>query len=323
MTIESQHFTVAVVDDDASIRRLVGALLAREGYQVIEASTAAEARSKLLEFPWDLVILDRRLPDEDGVALARQIKANPALRGRYVIMLTGDTEAAEKIHGFDLGADDYVTKPFNPLELLARLRAARRIVDLQKELIVSNRRLELLSITDGLTQLYNHRHFQEEFSRLFDEASRYQRPLSLALLDIDFFKKVNDTYGHAAGDVVLKEVASLFLSSIRASDLAARYGGEEFAVLMPETTLEAAEAFAETIRRSIEVQPIETEEAQIPITLSIGVSSYPHTHFRHQREMIEAADRALYRAKRGGRNRVRIERRADFRRRTDPVFPAT
>jgi two-component system, cell cycle response regulator len=321
MTIESQQFTVAVVDDDASIRRLVGALLAREGYQVIEASTAAEARSKLLEFPWDLVILDRRLPDEDGVTLCRQIKANPALRGRYVIMLTGDTEAAEKIHGFDLGADDYVTKPFNHLELLARLRAARRIVDLQKELIVSNRRLELLSITDGLTQLYNHRHFQEEFSRMFDEANRYQRPLSLALLDIDFFKKVNDTYGHAAGDIVLREVASLFISSIRAADLAARYGGEEFAVLMPETTLQAAEAFAETIRRSVEAQPIETEEAQIPVTLSIGVSSFPHTHFRHQREMIEAADRALYRAKRGGRNRVRAERRSDFRRRTNPVHP--
>src|SRR5262249_35358590 len=158
-------FRVVVVDDDKSIRKLVSLYLTRAGYEVIEYSNGKQARSELIRRPWDLAILDRRLPDMDGVVLCHQIKANPELRSRYVIMLTGEDEAEDKILGFDLGADDYITKPFQPAELLARIRAAKRIIDLQKELLESNRRLELLSITDGLTRLHNHRHFQDELAR--------------------------------------------------------------------------------------------------------------------------------------------------------------
>jgi diguanylate cyclase (GGDEF)-like protein len=311
----SAPFTVAVVDDDDSIRRLIHHMLKESGWNVIEAASSAEATDKLNTNPWDLAILDRKLPDEDGVELCRRLKSDPAFRNRYIVMLTGESEQDDKVKGLDQGADDYITKPFQPKEFMARLRAGKRIVDLQKELLASNRRLELLSITDGLTQLYNHRYFQDEFSRKFTEAARYERPLSLALIDIDFFKKVNDTYGHAAGDQVLKEVSSSYVSSIRSSDLAARYGGEEFAVMMPETSLDDAVQFAEKIRATIEASPIQTEAGEIPVTVSIGVSSIPHTKMRSPREMIETADKALYRAKRGGRNQVQAERRVDLHRR--------
>lgn len=302
-------FTIAIVDDDPSIRRLISLVVKRNGFKVVEATTAAEARSVLVQQPWDIAVLDRRLPDDDGMELCRELKANSAFRARFVLMLTGEDDEEDKIAGLDLGADDYMTKPFQPRELAARIRSAKRIVDLQKELIASNERLALLSITDGLTRLYNHRHFQEELSRTFEEALRYTRPVSLALLDIDFFKKINDTYGHGAGDEVLRGVSAMFSSNIRSADLAARYGGEEFAVLMPETELDDAVQFAENIRKHLESGPIDTSAGPVPVTLSIGVASFPHTQVQTPRQLVECADRALYRAKRGGRNQVKAERR--------------
>src|SRR5947199_2898344 len=184
----------------------------------------------------------------DGVQLCQELKSNPEFKSRYVIMLTGEDDQEDKVRGLDLGADDYVTKPFQYPELLARIRAGKRIVDLQKELMETNKRLELLSITDGLTKLYNHRHFQDELARAFEESQRYQRPLSLAIVDLDFFKKINDTHGHAVGDEVLKAVSRIFQESIRSTDLAARYGGEEFPGRLPETESHAAPPIPPKIR---------------------------------------------------------------------------
>jgi two-component system cell cycle response regulator len=304
-------FTIAIVDDDAAIRRLVRLFLTRAGYDTIECTTGAEAREALNSQPWDLVILDRRLPDLDGVVLAHELKSNPEMRIRYIIMLTGEDEQEDKVEGLELGADDYITKPFQYPELLARIRAGKRIVDLQKELTETNKRLELLSITDGLTKLHNHRYFQDELARAFEESQRYQRPLSLAMIDIDFFKKINDTYGHAVGDDVLKYAARLYRTSVRSTDLVARYGGEEFAVMMPETALDDAIAFAEKIRTMVEQSPMETQAGNVPVTISIGVASVPHTRIHSAKELIIAADKALYRAKRSGRNQVQAERRRD------------
>ena len=304
-------FTVAVVDDDNAIRRLVRLFLSRAGYGVLECTTGQEAREALPDGKWDLAILDRRLPDMDGVMLCQEIKANPAFRTCYVIMLTGEDEQEDKIEGLELGADDYITKPFQYPELLARIRAGKRIVDLQNELVESNRRLELLSITDGLTKLHNHRHFQDELARAFEESARYERPLSLAMIDIDYFKKVNDTYGHAVGDEILKTVARLYHDSVRATDLVARYGGEEFAVMMPETGLEDAITFAEKIRSLIESTEIDTQAGPLKITVSLGVASVPHSKIATAKDLIIAADKALYRAKRNGRNQVQAEKRRD------------
>lgn len=304
-------FTIAIVDDDAAIRRLVRLFLRRAGYETLEYTTGDEAREALQRESWDLAILDRRLPDMDGVVLAHELKSSAAHRARYIIMLTGEDEQEDKIEGLELGADDYITKPFQSPELLARIRAGKRIVDLQKELMEKNRRLELLSITDGLTKLHNHRYLQDELARAFEESQRYQRPLSLAMIDLDFFKKVNDTYGHAAGDDVLKRAAELFRSSVRSTDLVGRYGGEEFAVMMPETTLQDGMSFAEKIRHLIETTPLDTQAGPLNATVSIGVASVPHSRIHSAKELIVAADRALYRAKKSGRNQVQAEKRRD------------
>jgi diguanylate cyclase (GGDEF)-like protein len=309
-------FTIAIVDDDAAIRRLVRLFLRRAGFETIECTTGAEAREALTTQPWDLAILDRKLPDADGALLCQELKAMPELRSRYIIMLTGEADQEDKVEGLELGADDYITKPFQYPELLARIRAGKRIVDLQKELLETNKRLELLSITDGLTKLHNHRHFQDELARAFEESQRYDRPLSLAMIDIDFFKKINDTWGHAVGDEVLKAVAALFRDSVRSTDLVARYGGEEFAVMMPETELDDGITFAEKIRTLIESTDIKTQSGVIKATVSIGVASVPHSRIHTSKELIVAADRALYRAKKAGRNQVQAEKRRDLKRQT-------
>jgi two-component system cell cycle response regulator len=306
---DPQSFKIAVVDDDPAIRRLVRLFLKRSGYDIVEFATGTEAREQLATIPWDLAILDRRLPDMDGVMLAQELKSNPEFKTRFVIMLTGEDEQEDKVQGLDLGADDYVTKPFQYPELLARIRAGKRIVDLQKELLETNKRLERLSITDGLTNLYNHRFFQDELARAFEESARYLRPLSLAIVDLDFFKKVNDSYGHAIGDEVLKAVSKLFQESIRSTDLAARYGGEEFAMMMPETELDDGVKFAEKIRKLVEGTPVVTPAGPISVTVSIGVSTAPHPKIHAAKELVVAADKALYRAKRNGRNQVQADAR--------------
>ena len=308
---DARPFTIAIVDDDDAIRRLVRLFLSRAGYETFECTTGEEARAALTSRPWDLAILDRRLPDLDGAVLCHDLKAIPEFRTRYIIMLTGEDEQEDKVQGLELGADDYITKPFQYPELLARIRAGKRIVDLQKELLETNKRLELLSITDGLTKLYNHRYFQDELLRAFEESHRYQRPLSLAIIDLDFFKKINDTYGHAVGDEVLKCVSKLFRDSVRSSDLAARYGGEEFAVMMPETQLEDAITFSEKIRLLIEETQMPTQAGPLPVTVSIGVAAVPHSRIRSAKELVVQADKALYRAKKNGRNQVQAEKRRD------------
>jgi two-component system, cell cycle response regulator len=298
-------FTVAIVDDDAAIRRLVRLFLKRAGYEVVEYTTGEEARAALAREHWDLVILDRKLPDMDGVVLAQELRTRSDFRTRYIIMLTGEAEQEDKVQGLELGADDYITKPFQYPELLARIRAGKRIVDLQKELLETNKRLELLSITDGLTKLHNHRYFQDELARAFEESQRYQRPLSLAMIDIDFFKKFNDTYGHAVGDDVLKQAADLYRHSVRSTDLVARYGGEEFAVILPQTDHEGAALLAERMREAVEGLQIPRVSGggSLGVTASFGVASVPDTAADRD-SLMAAADAALYRAKRGGKNRV-------------------
>ncbi len=318
--MHNKPFRVVIVDDDAAIRRLVNLYLTRDGYNVVEFTAGEEAKAQLGQIAWDLAILDRRLPDMDGLLLCQHLKSDPDLRNRYVIMLTGDDESADKVLGLDRGADDYITKPFQPPELRARIRAAKRIIDLQKELMESNRRLEQLSITDGLTKLHNHRHFQDELGRAFEESERYGRPLSLVIADLDFFKKVNDDYGHAVGDEVLKAVSAILQQSTRATDLAARYGGEEFALMLPETNLADAMAFAEKLREIIETTPVETQAGPLHVTISLGVATVPHSRIHSAKELIVAADKALYRAKKNGRNQAQAERRRDgLARETRPV----
>lgn len=311
---------IALLEDDPSLAKLIELALSQKGYQVATASSLAEARATF-GVSWDLLICDRRLPDGDGLEICEEVKEQSGARFRYVIVLSGDDDEVSKLQGFDRGADDYVAKPFSLAELIARVRAGIRIVELQKALVASNRRLERLSRTDELTSLANRRHFQEEFCRAYEHAERYSRPLSLAVIDVDHFKSINDEHGHETGDLVLERVAEALRQNVRASDFVARIGGEEFAMILPETQLHEAVVVSEKIRRAIS----SPHSGDIPrTTVSVGVSSIPHSHFTSRREMLRSSDLALYRAKDRGRDRVEIERRAYPNRpnATPPLRPA-
>lgn len=286
---------IILVEDDANLSLMLSRQLERAGYHVRAAATIATAR-ELVNGPWDLVILDRTLPDGDGVDLCRELRvADPHA---YIVMLTSHNSDASKLEGFACGADDYITKPAQIEELLARIRAGLRIVELQKQLVE-------LSQTDPLTSLRNRRAFDERLKDAFEQARRYERPLSLAIVDVDHFKSINDSYGHDAGDAVLRGVAALIAGGTRQVDFAARVGGEEFAILLPETALFEALQFGEKLRSSIACSPVEGHD----VTVSIGIANFPHSIVPGTNELFRAADQALYRAKINGRNRVEIERR--------------
>jgi diguanylate cyclase (GGDEF)-like protein len=313
MTIDSIEETpsatsILLVEDDPNVMAMLRRSLERSGYSVSCAGDLATART-LLERSDDcgLVILDRRLPDGDGASLCATIRQ---LRPHsYILMVTGEATPEAKIEGFESGVDDYVTKPFQMEELLARIRAGMRIVELQKGLVASSRRYEALSLTDSLTSLRNRRAFDEELASRFEQARRYGRPLSLAIIDLDHFKSINDQFGHSAGDGVLRGIAQILDHGTRASDFVARIGGEEFAVLLPETSLFEALHFADKIRTTIMGSTIQTEAAVHKVTVSIGLANVPHSIVATSKLLFDAADRALYRAKNRGRNRIESERR--------------
>ena len=209
------------------------------------------------------------------------------------------------MRGFDAGADEYIGKPVDAGELAARLRAIRRTVAGQKTLLARLFILEQLSAVDALTQVYNYRFFDTEIRRHFDLAVRHHRAMALAMIDLDNFKKVNDTFGHRIGDHVLTEISTMITQGIRSSDILARYGGEEFAIILPETTLEEAFMLSERLRVSIAANQLEMSNGPARMTVSIGVAAVPSPQIDAPAQLVEAADRALYLAKSEGRNCVR------------------
>lgn len=313
----SEPFSILFVEDDVSIARLVSSLLLDQGYRVEVAGTLADARHLLADEPFDLILLDRMLPDGDGLDLVRELKSDTSALSRYILVLSSVDSREAKVEGFDNGADDYVTKPFAHEELFARVRSGLRIVELQKALIAGNRRLERISTTDAITGVRNRRWFDEELERSFAHATRYDRPLSLAILDIDYFKTVNDTYGHLTGDSALREVSDRISRTLRKSDSIARVGGEEFALLLPETSLFEGLQFGEKIRSVVNEGPFAIDGESIAVTISVGIASIPHSRLTRATQLMMYADKALYRAKNRGRDRVELERR------TEPWRPTT
>ena len=284
---------------------------------VIACSTGAEGLDVLERKRWEICLLDRGLPDFDGIEICRRIKADARFDTRRVIMVSGYDSLDARLEALNLGADDYITKPFHPAEVLARVNASRRAVEMQQQLLEMAQQLEELSEHDHMTGIFNRRRFTTALDRAFEHSNRYGRPLSVALIDIDGFKRINDSYGHPAGDAVLVEVARRFSGTVRATDFLARYGGDEFVVLLPETQLHDALSFGEKLRSVVVATPVPVADgAPLPVTISVGTASLAHTQFNSTAEMIAAADQALYRAKRNGRNRVEGERRRAPRART-------
>lgn len=298
--------TILVIDDSKLIVHVANKMLSKSGHTVLLAEDGETGLELANSQKPDLILLDLILPGIDGYQVCQKIKSNDHTKDIPVIMLTSKAEHADKVKGLKLGASDYVTKPFDEGELIARVQTHLRIKELYESLQEKNRLLLEMANRDGLTGLYNHRYFQETLSKDFPKAVRYKEDISYLMFDIDHFKKFNDTYGHQTGDVVLKTLGSLIVKLLRDSDLAARYGGEEFAVILYHTIKEDAFIIAERIRKTVEEYEFRSENLVLQVTISIGVASNDHPDVQDAKTLIECADKALYKAKEEGRNRVVI-----------------
>jgi len=299
---------ILVIDDSESVRKKIKSIL-RQANLVefcFEARSGLDGIKMLMDKKVDLVICDVVMPEFDGFKFLISKSTRPEFIEIPVIMLTSDKDVGKKIKGFEQGASDYLTKPFDDGELLARVKAHLKIKHLQDELKEKNAQLQELSGTDDLTKLANRRRFMEQFTNEFARAKRYGSELSFLILDLDFFKQVNDSYGHLAGDSVLIQVGNVMKESVRTSDLVARYGGEEFTLLLPETGSQGCRVYAERIRNRIETSEFDAAGKQIHITVSGGIASYLETSANSVDELLRKADGALYSAKKNGRNRIEI-----------------
>jgi diguanylate cyclase (GGDEF)-like protein len=302
---------ILVVDDHPDNVEIINARLSSRGFAIETASNGEEALRMVHENPPHLILLDVMMPLLDGYEVSRRIKRDRELPYIPIILVTARDSTQDKVEGLDAGADDYLTKPVNFPELEARVRSMLRIKRLQDELDQKNRELELankrlrkLSITDGLTDLFNHRHIHELLHEEFERTRRSGEPLAVAMLDLDRFKQVNDTYGHPTGDVILYETARILRETAREIDMVGRYGGEEFVVILPGTDEEAAEQFAERVRVAVAEHQFRDEANEVRMTISGGVSSFPGVGIEHPDVLVKRADEALYAAKESGRNRV-------------------
>lgn len=301
--------TILVADDEPVNRTLLERLLEREGYHVLAARNGSEAVEQTQIALPDLVLLDVMMPEMDGLDACRLIKENETTRDIPIIFLSARDETEMKVSGLSLGADDYISKPFEAEELIARVHVAIRLKRERDQLRMSAEEASMRAeqaqaraMTDALTGLLNRYGLQHTLAREHAEARRYQRQLSCVLIDLDNFKTINDTYGHPIGDLTLQQVAGILREAVRASDTVFRYGGEEFLVLLPETDLEGAVALADKIRAVAAERPFGDGAHVFNLTLSAGASSLCADESGH--DMIARADMALYHAKEQGRNRV-------------------
>ena len=291
--------TVLIIDDSKTVRAVLLDLMKDEGLFTFyhEAASGALGLEMLKSHSIDVVLCDLQMPEMSGFEFLHTTRAEEEFVDLPVIMLTGNESQTDKICGLELGASDYVTKPFDPAELIARVKIQLKIKLLQD-------RLKDLANTDPLTRLSNRRHLFRVLNSELERSQRSHKPCSLVMVDVDHFKAVNDTYGHQLGDEVLINVASQIQECMRVYDLAARFGGEEFALLMPGTDSAQATAIAERIRAVVEAMIFSEQLKPLQLTISAGVATYPGPEVATADDLIRVADHALYRAKDAGRNRV-------------------
>lgn len=309
---------VIVAEDEPASRALLQRHLENAGFEVIACPDGVVALEAVCREGGGIVVADWMMPELDGIELCRKIReknASGELDFVFYILLTAHSGTDQIVAGLEAGADDYLTKPYQRDELLARLRAGLRIVKLQRELIERqeelrqantafkqlNEKLESASRTDELTQLPNRRAVFDHFAAAWSWSERNDQPLGCIMFDIDRFKRINDTYGHAAGDVVLREVASACRGSMRGYDILGRIGGEEFCIVCSETARSGLATVAERIRTTIESRTIVVDNQTIPVTVSIGAAVRRPAH-RSPDDLLAAADELLYQAKENGRN---------------------
>jgi diguanylate cyclase (GGDEF)-like protein len=291
--------SILIVDDNPDNIRVLGTILRQNNYRVIIAQSGLQALKILEMTPADLILLDIMMPELNGFETCQRLKNNPDSQSIPVIFVTAKVEEADIIQGFTLGAVDYITKPFSPPVLLARVKT-------HIELHQYHKLLQEQAYIDGLTQIPNRLQFEKVLLNEWNRALRTHSHLAVLMIDIDFFKVLNDSYGHLVGDQVLKQVAGSINSLVkRSGDFVARYGGEEFVVILPHSGLKEATHLAENIRCEIEALQIENKNTALRyITLSLGVASLIPEHSLSPMLLVDKADQQLYLAKNNGRNQV-------------------
>ncbi len=318
---------ILVIDDSFDSRTLICHILDQAGYSnIIEADSAKQAfellglsdhrdDEKNDEGPQlDLILLDIVMPDMDGIATCIKLKATPQTADVPIIMVTADTQDASLQSAFDQGAMDYVNKPINRVELCARVKSALvlkeemdRRIELAEELAAANKILQRSALTDGLTGIANRRYFDEFLQKEWRHCRREKQPVTLCLVDIDFFKAYNDSYGHLQGDECLKKVVAVLIGSVkRPGDLVARYGGEEFAIILSETAEAGGYAVAKRVMKNMAARNIPHDNSKVSdrVTLSCGIATLTPKATTAIHDLISQADQALYVAKNMGRNRI-------------------
>ena len=303
--------TVLIIDDQVANLKMLLTFLQDNCYKVRIANSAKRALLVLESHTPDCILLDIMMPGTSGFELCRMLQENPQTAGIPILFMSALDAVSDKIKGFEAGGVDYITKPFQDVEVLARVnthitlrRQKLELERVQKALLLQTEQLERLAITDELTGLQNRRCLKLVLDREQQRGIRHNLELSCLALDLDHFKRVNDTYGHDAGDMVLQEFSTILINSIRSSDSCFRVGGEEFIILLPETGAEGAWKTAEKIRRSVEQEQF--SKIKHPITVSIGISITNAFQAKNTEELLHYADKALYIAKENGRNRTEI-----------------
>lgn len=296
---------IIVADDSAVYRRLVETALAKGECELLWAINGKEALKLFVEQDPSIVITNWEMPDLTGIDLCVEIRRRQK-SFVYLILLTANSQKQQIVEGLTAGADDYLTKPFHAGELLARVGVGRRFAALYRDIETKNQLLEELARTDPLTGLQNRRAVEEWATRQLNGAVRYGFPLWIAIIDLDHFKKVNDTYGHQAGDLVLRQVAEIIKDNTRSSNLCGRLGGEEFVIVFSQVNFDGAGTALERLRAKLQCEKFEFEGTTLDVTASFGVAGFQGKEAPEFAELLRRADEALYRAKQKGRNRVQF-----------------
>ena len=296
---------VLIADDSVTSRHALLATLRKWGYEVLAARDGEEAW-QMLQAPDAprLAILDWMMPGRTGLEICRSLRKADTAHYTYVLLLTARSQVADLVEGMEAGADDYISKPFNVQELNVRLRAGRRIVELQAELVAAREELREQATRDALTHVWNRYSILEILRKELDRSSRERRQVGIVMVDMDHFKTINDTHGHITGDAVLREAAQRMQARMRSYDAIGRYGGEEFLLVLPGCDLLATAAQAERLRMVLGAEPVRLTGADIAVTASFGCTALIPSARMSVESVIREADEALYKAKGMGRNAV-------------------
>jgi two-component system, cell cycle response regulator len=301
-----EQFKILVADESPVYRKLVEQTLPPDQYSILFANTGQSAIELCRQHRPALVITDWNMPDLSGIEVCRQIRASAKDSYTYVIIVTSASEKEKVVEGLEAGADDYLTKPFHPKELLARVRVGRRLLDLHQQIESQNRILKDLALTDALTGLPNRRAVEDWAKGQLSAAVRHGFSLWVVIADLDNFKVINDTYGHDAGDAVLKEFAGILKKRVRNSDICGRTGGEEFIMIFTHAEECNVGIVVARILRQLREHEFSFGGKPVQVTASFGIAGFQGKGMPDFAKLISRADAALYAAKRGGRNRIEV-----------------